>query len=145
MPNHRSFMLFAAAALLAANVHAAATASGSHTTAASSKAAAPAAATAPVKSDVPPDLAKEAKISLDTARATALSRVKGGSVRSEELEREGGKLIYSFDVVVAGKSGVTEVNVDAKSGKVLNVHHESPAKEKREATQEGKAKPPGHG
>lgn len=64
-------------------------------------------------------------------------------MRSEELEREKGKLIYSFDVVPS-KSGVTEVDVNAKSGTVLKVHHESPASEKREATQEGKSKPPGH-
>ena len=95
-------------------------------------------ATASVKSDVPSDLSKEATVTLDAARSTALGRVKGGVVGSEELEREHGKLIYSFVVVVKGKSGVTEVNVDAKTGKVLNIHHETPAKEKREAKQEGK-------
>jgi len=93
-----------------------------------------------VQSDVPAALAKEAKISLETARATALAKVPGGEVRSEELEKEHGKLIYSFDIAVAGKTGVTEVNVSAISGKVLSVHHESARTEKKE---EKKEHPPG--
>jgi uncharacterized membrane protein YkoI len=69
------------------------------------------AAGAPVKSDVPASLSKEAKISLETARATALAKVPHGVIRSEELEREHGKLIYSFDIAVPGKLGIQEVNV----------------------------------
>jgi len=95
----------------------------------------------PVRSDVPAALAKQAKISLDAARATALARVPGGEVRSEELEKEHGKLIYSFDIAAPGKSGVTEVNVSALTGKVLAVHHESAQSEKQE---EKKEHPPGH-
>jgi uncharacterized membrane protein YkoI len=94
----------------------------------------------PVHSDVPADLAKQAKISLAAARTTALAKVPGGEVRSEELEKEHGKLIYSFDIAVSGKSGVTEVNVSAISGKVLSVHHESARTEKKE---EKKEHPPG--
>lgn len=87
---------------------------------------------APVKSDVPPALAKKAKITLDAARATALAQVPNGTVKSEELEREHGKLIYSFDIVVPGKSGVEEVNVNAITGKVVNKKHESAKSEARE-------------
>ena len=82
--------------------------------------------------------AKQAKISLETARATALAKVPHGEVRSEELEKEHGKLIYSFDIAVPGKSGVEEVNVDAVSGKVLAVEHESARAEKQEKAQEAK-------
>jgi uncharacterized membrane protein YkoI len=96
------------------------------------------AAAAPVKSDIPADLAKEAKISLETARATALAKVPHGVVRSEELEREHGKLIYSFDIAVSGKSGIQEVNVSAIDGKVLGVHHETAKDEKKEAAKEHK-------
>lgn len=95
-----------------------------------------------VKSDVPPALAKQAKIALETARATALAKVKGGTVISEELERERGKLVYSFDVTLAGKSGATEVLVDARTGKIVSVTHETAAREKREASEE--AKPSDH-
>jgi uncharacterized membrane protein YkoI len=100
--------------------------------------AAGAQATSGVKSDIPADLAKEAKISLETARATALAKVPHGVVRSEELEREHGKLIYSFDIAVPGKTGIQEVNVSAIDGKVLGVHHETAKDEKKEAAQEHK-------
>jgi len=89
-------------------------------------------------SDVPADLAKQAKISLETARATALAKVPHGEVRSEELEKEHGKLIYSFDIAVPGKPGIQEVNVSAITGKVLGVHHESAKDEKKEEAKEHK-------
>jgi len=95
-------------------------------------------ATTPVKSNIPADLAKQAKISLETARATALAKVPHGVVRSEELEREHGKLIYSFDIAVPGKSGIQEVNVSAIDGKVLGMHHETTKDEKKEAAKEHK-------
>lgn len=98
-----------------------------------------------VKSDIPADLAKQAKISLETARATALAEVPNGTVKSEELEKEHGKLIYSFDIQVPGKSGIEEVNVDAIDGKVLGVEHESARTERREKEKEHKEHhPPGH-
>ena len=92
--------------------------------------------TTAVRSDVPADLAKKAKVSLDTARTTALAKVPNGTVRSEELEKEHGKLIYSFDIAVPGKSGIEEVNVNAITGKVVNKHHESAASERKEAAKE---------
>jgi hypothetical protein len=82
---------------------------------------------------VDPALAAEAKITLDSARAIALQKVPKGSVASEELERENGHLIYSFDVKVPGKSGIQEVNVNAINGMVLGVHHENAAAEQKEA------------
>ena len=62
-------------------------------------------------------LRKEAKIAEADARKTALAAVPGGKVQSHELERENGKLIYSYDIKVAGKSGIEEVNVDATKKK----------------------------
>ena len=61
------------------------------------------------------DLQKEAKISMKKARSIALKKVPNGKIASSELERENGKLIYSFDIKT-GKGGVTEVNVDAING-----------------------------
>jgi hypothetical protein len=109
--------------------------------------AAPATPAAPPQGDVgtpsnvPPDLAKQAKITLEAARATALAKVPGGVVQSEELEKEHGKLIYSFDIKVAGKPGIEEVNVSAISGKVLSRKHESDKAEKAEKQLEQKRKP----
>jgi uncharacterized membrane protein YkoI len=83
------------------------------------------------------ELQKEAKISMEKARHIALEKVPHGKIVSEELEREHRKLIYSFDVKTS-KPGVTEVNVDAMNGKVIDVHHESPASEAAEKKQESK-------
>jgi uncharacterized membrane protein YkoI len=84
------------------------------------------------------ELQREAKIPMTKARATALHRVSHGKIESGELEREGGKLIYSFDV--KNPKGVTEVNVDAMNGKVVAVHHESASKETAEKKQEASEK-----
>lgn len=104
---------------------------------AGSATAAPA-ASKPRVHDSKPDaaLASQAKVSMDAAKATALAKVPGGKIKSSELEREKGKLIYSFDIVTPGKSGIDEVNVDAIDGHVLSVVHEGPKAERREAKQE---------
>lgn len=90
------------------------------------------------KSESQATLQKEAKISEETARATALKEVPNGTVKSSELEREHGKLIYSYDISVPGKSGVEEVNVNAIDGSVVAKQHESAKTEKKEAAQEKK-------
>lgn len=76
------------------------------------------------KRDVPPRLAAQAKISEDSARVIALRRVPEGTILELELEREGGVLLYSWDIKVAGKPGITEVHVDALTGRILSVEHE---------------------
>ncbi len=85
-------------------------------------------------------LQKEAKISEPTARATALKEVPNGAVKSSELEREHGKLIYSYDITVPGKTGIDEVNVNAIDGTVVAKQHETPKSEKKEAVKEAKEK-----
>jgi uncharacterized membrane protein YkoI len=73
------------------------------------------------------------------AEKTAIARIKDKgaiSVGSAELEAEHGCLIWSFDLRVAGKSGIQEVQVDAGNGKVLSVKHESASQEASEARQE---------
>ena len=89
------------------------------------------------KSDVPAALAREAKISLDSARTIAQSKLPKATVQSEELERENGKLIYSFDMRTAGKSGIDEVNVNAMNGSIVGkIGHESAKSEVKEAAAE---------
>ena len=77
------------------------------------------------KREVPDSLVAKAKISEDSARAIALHRVRG-PVQALELEREHGRLLYSWDIKVAGKPGIMEVHVDALNGRVLAVEHENP-------------------
>ena len=85
-------------------------------------------------------LLKEAKISEAEARVTALKEVPTGTVKSEEIERENGKLIYSYDITVPGKAGIDEVNVNAMTGAVVGKSHEGAKAEKKEAAQEAKEK-----
>lgn len=84
-----------------------------------------------VKEDKP-GLLKKAVIKPEVATATALAKVPGGKIQSAEIEEEDGKLIYSFDIKVAGKSGIEEVAVDAKTG-TATVEHETPEDEAKEA------------
>jgi hypothetical protein len=83
-------------------------------------------------------LKKEAKISMRKARSIALAKAPG-KLKSSELEREGGKLIYSFDIRNS-KGTITEVNVNAIDGSIVAIHEETAAKEAAEKKQEAKEK-----
>ena len=83
-------------------------------------------------------LRAQAKVTGDSAKKIALAQVPNGKIRSGELENEKGKLIYSFDIKVAGKSGVEEVNVDATTGAVVSHEHETAKAERKEAAAEKK-------
>ena len=98
-------------------------------------------AQASYKKNVPDSLAKQAKITEAAAATAALARVPKGTIESVELEREKGKLIFSYDIKTGGKSGIDEVNIDAVTGKIIAFAHESPAAEKKEAAEDAKAAP----
>ena len=85
------------------------------------------------------ELQKEAKMTMADARALAEKTVPKGKIASGEIEREGGKLIYSFDMKVPGKSGIDEVNIDAMTGTLISNKHETPKDEKAEAKADAKA------
>ena len=93
------------------------------------------------KREIPAKLSKQAKISEDSAAAVARAKVPTGTIQSVELEEENGKLIYSYDIKVPGKSGIEEVNISAVDGSVIGVEHESPSTEKNEASQKKAKKP----
>ena len=78
----------------------------------------------------------KAKVTMKAARATALAKTHGGKVESAELEREHGRLVYSFDIRMPGKKGIEEVQVDANKGNIVSVVHESPRTERQEAKKE---------
>ncbi len=77
-------------------------------------------------------LAAKAAVSKADAQATALAKVPGGTVKEAEIEMEKGVLIWSFDIATPGSKDITEVNVDATTGKVVNVEKESASREKGE-------------
>jgi hypothetical protein len=78
------------------------------------------------------ELMKEASISKSQAEKTALAKIPNGAIQSGELEREHGKLVWSFDIGTNTKN-VTEVQVDAKSGEIVSVKTETPVDQAREA------------
>ena len=84
-------------------------------------------------------LQAQAKISKETASASALAKVPGGTVKDGELEKEKGKLIWSFDIAVAGSPDIKEVAVDATTGEVLDVVTETPADQAKEAAEDAAA------
>src|SRR5258705_11636136 len=61
-------------------------------------------------------LEAEARVSKADAEKTALAQVPGGTIKEGELEKEKGKLIWSFDISTPGTKDITEVQVDAING-----------------------------
>lgn len=82
---------------------------------------------------VPRKLLAEARVSQDAARRTALAQVPGGTIASAELERENGKLVWSFDITRPTTKNVSEVQVDAISGAIAAIAVETPEDQAREA------------
>jgi uncharacterized membrane protein YkoI len=80
-------------------------------------------------------LLAEAKVSKADAEKTALAKVPNGTVKSGDLEKEGGKLIWSFDIATPDSKDITEVAVDAVSGAVVDVTRETPAEQEKKGKQ----------
>lgn len=78
------------------------------------------------KSNGKPQLQSQAKISKLDAEEIARSKVPDGTIKESELERENGHLQWSFDMTTPGKKDITEVNIDAVTGAVLNIGQEAP-------------------
>jgi len=65
------------------------------------------------------------KITYESAKKVAEAKVPKGILTSHALLRDHDRLIYGFEFTEAGKSGVKTVKVDATTGKVLKVKHQS--------------------
>jgi uncharacterized membrane protein YkoI len=77
-------------------------------------------------------LMAQAKVSKDDAQKTALAKVPNGTIKEAELEKEHGKLQWSFDIATPDTKDITEVNVDAITGEVISVDKESAESEGKE-------------
>jgi uncharacterized membrane protein YkoI len=77
-------------------------------------------------------LESQATVTRAEAEKIALAKVPGGTIKEGELEKEKGKVIWSFDIATAGSKDVTEVQVDAKTGAVVSVEKETPADQAKE-------------
>lgn len=82
----------------------------------------------------------EAKVDRTHAEKIAIGAAHGGKIKSSEIEREKGHLVWSFDIAKPNTSTITEVLVDAKTGKILSVQNENAAKEAAEARAEAPKK-----
>jgi uncharacterized membrane protein YkoI len=85
-------------------------------------------------------LKKEAKVTEAQAAKSALAKVPDGTIKSSELENENGKLIWSFDIAKPKTRNIIEIQVDAKTGKLVSTQTESPADQLREAKTEKTSK-----
>jgi uncharacterized membrane protein YkoI len=83
-------------------------------------------------------LMKETKVTKSQAEKTALTKVPDGIIKSAELEKEHRLLIWSFDIAKPGTRNITEVQVDAKTGKIASVQIETPKDQATEAAAEKK-------
>ena len=77
-------------------------------------------------------LQSHAKIGKLAAEKIALSQVQTGTIQSAELEEEHGKLIWSFDISAPSTKNITEVQVDARNGRIVSVQTETPAAQMKE-------------
>lgn len=85
-----------------------------------------------------PKLLILSRVSREEAQWIALARVPRGSVQSAELEEEGGSLRWTFDLKTPGSRRLTEVGVDARTGKVIERRVESAREEAREEREEAR-------
>ena len=72
------------------------------------------------------------RISEAAAQKIALAQVPNGKIKSSELENEMHKLVWSFDIVQPGTRSITEILVDANTGKIIATQHENPTQQAAE-------------
>lgn len=87
-------------------------------------------------------LKAQAKITQAEAEKAALAKVPDGKVKAAELEKEHGRLIWSFDISTTKSKNITEVQVDAKTGKIVSTQVETPKDQAKEAAADKKEKKP---
>lgn len=78
-------------------------------------------------------LAAQAKVSRLQAEQTALAQVPGGKITEGELEKENGKLVWSFDIATTSSKDITEIQVDAITGQIVSRETETPEQQAKEA------------
>jgi PBP1b-binding outer membrane lipoprotein LpoB len=83
-------------------------------------------------------LQAEAKVSRADAEKIALAKAPNGTVKEGELEKEKGKLIWSFDLTTPDSKDITEVNVDAITGEVVSVEKEAAKEHEKEKGEDAK-------
>jgi len=82
------------------------------------------------------ELLKQAPITKHQAKKIALARVRHGAIKCVELQNESGVLIWSVDIAQPAQKNLTDVWVDATTGKITTVEVETPNTEKKEVVEQ---------
>jgi hypothetical protein len=82
------------------------------------------------------ELLKQARVTKHQAKKIALARVKRGAIKCVELEKENGVLIWSIDIAQLPKKDLTDVWVDATTGKITAIEVETPITEAKEVVEQ---------
>jgi len=82
------------------------------------------------------ELLKQARVTKHQAKKVALAKVKRGAIKCVALEKENGVLIWSVDIVQPLKKDLTDVWVDATTGKITAIEIETPITEKKEVAEQ---------
>ena len=81
------------------------------------------------------ELLKQARVTKHQAKRIALAKVELGTIKRAELEMANGVLIWSVDVMQSGEKDLTDVWIDATTGKITAVNVETPTFEKKEVAE----------
>src|SRR6476620_8191752 len=82
------------------------------------------------------ELLKQVRVTKHLAKKIALARVKRGAIKCVELEKENGVLIWSVDIAQPPNKNLTDVWVDATTGKITAVEVETLITEKKEVAEQ---------
>jgi uncharacterized membrane protein YkoI len=77
-------------------------------------------------------------IGMKRAKQIAMKRVSG-KIQSSELEKERGQMVYSFDIRNK-KGGITEILINAYTGKIVEIKNETAADEAKEKREDANKK-----
>ena len=82
------------------------------------------------------ELVNQARVTKHQAKQIALAKVKRGTIKCVALEKENGVLIWSVDIAQPPKKDLTDVWVDATTGKITAIEIETPIIEKKEVAEQ---------
>ena len=82
------------------------------------------------------ELLKQARVTKHQAKKIALARVRHGAIKCVALQKENGVLIWSVDIAQPPQKDLTDVWVDATTGKITAVEVETPITEKKEVAEQ---------
>jgi hypothetical protein len=81
------------------------------------------------------ELLKQARVTKHQAKRIALAKVGHGTIKTAELKIANGGLVWSVDVTQRGEKDLTDVWIDATTGKITAVNVETPIFEKQEVAE----------